>query len=182
MTELPLEIRVPIFTYGALYTDQDFDCVYPPSVLTGLSEQAIKVARSVAPGISENDIWASGFSDGYSSEDLQVTDALKLGRGPSTMHKQLAEEQVDGFEGNLPIYYATPMSGILHRTPKDNPLSYIRNIPGVGYLALYDGKAISTDLNLCVTAKTDRHIHIAGLGAHIVRHTLAVLRLEYIDE
>lgn len=83
--------------------------------------------------------------------------------------------------GNLPIYYATPASGILDTTSEDNPLSYIGDVPGTGYLALYDGRAIMADPKLRVTEKTDRQIRIAGRGLQVMRHALAVVQLDFVD-
>lgn len=83
--------------------------------------------------------------------------------------------------GNLPIYYATPISGMLDRDPENNPLSYIGDVPGTGFLALYDGRAIAADPKLRVTEKSDWQVRIAGAGLDVMRHTLAVVRLEFVE-
>ncbi len=248
MSQLIELVALPIPIHGAEDTYNDFDVIYPQAMLIGLSHLALKAARMTAPGIRDEDVWASGFAGEYSPQMLAITDEAKLARESSAKKKSLADAEWMGFEGddsneanvverevydlrqekrhiatgldelyeqglltpskrdaarsriaeldtrikslreavravgNLPIYYATPATGILERNAENNPLSYIGEVPGTGCLALYDGRAIAADAELRVTEKSDQQIRIAGLGLHIMRHALAAVRLTFIEE
>lgn len=135
----------------------------------------------------------------YSLRDEKLRLAKELanldGQGLLTPGKQAdararigeLNEQIDAIRaasqagGNLPIYYATPVSGMLDRNPENNPLSYIGDVPGTGFLALYNGRTAMADPTLRVTEKTDRQVRIAGPGLRVMRHTLAVARLEFVE-
>lgn len=238
-------VAPPILVNDAGDTYNEFEAIYTPDVLESISQIALHAAREIVPDIQAEDIWASGFSGGYSAPELAAIDTAKRNRPSSTLDECSLDEEWIGFEGddsnelnvteravhdlreqkqlitkrlsslheqglltpaeqaeargeiaalntqigdlrkiskakdNLPIYYATPVSGLLDTLPEDNPLSYIGDVPGVGHLALYDGRSIALDPDLRVSEKTDRQIRIAGLGLHVMRHALAVVRLEF---
>jgi len=110
------------------------------------------------------------------TEQTQARDEL------TALNTQIDDlRKVSNAKDNLPIYYATPVSGLLDTLPEDNPLSYIGDVPGMGHVALYDGRSMASDPDLRVSEKTDRQLRIAGLGLHVMRHALAVVRLEFVE-
>ncbi|HSX36244.1 MAG TPA: hypothetical protein VLH84_04915 [Patescibacteria group bacterium] len=82
----------------------------------------------------------------------------------------------------LPIYFATPFSGLRLDSSEDNPLAYIGDVPGVGHVALYNARTMVADPDLRISYKSDDQIRVAGLGLHVIRHALAVVRLEFVEE
>lgn len=234
-------------TNGLEDTYNDFEGLYPQELRNRLAAMAREVARLAEPDITEDAVWVSGFSGGYTDADLDATDAAKLAR-PSAAGKfsDSPEDDEMGFEGDdsstqnivgrdidelkrqklaivremnelgladrltptkrkegrdklaeldrqiktlqeiqaadqLPVYYATALANMREDSSEDNPLAYIGDVPGIGYIAVYDGRALSADQSVRVTYKSDAQIRIAGRGPAIARHILAVLRLEYTD-
>ncbi len=81
-----------------------------------------------------------------------------------------------------PVYFATLLHNLLEPVNEDNPVAYSGDVPGVAYLALYDGAALRQDPDLTVTNKDILQIRIAGSGAAVMRHALGVMRLIFTDE
>lgn len=96
------------------------------------------------------------------------------------LNDQIKKLQAVQAANRLPVYYATSLDYLRHDDPEDNPLAYMGSVPGIGYLALYDGRAILSDPALGVSYKSEAQIRIAGRGLAIMRHALAVVRLNFV--
>lgn len=87
-------------THGHEDTYNAFEEIYPPELLESLATLALATAQEAVPGIARNDIWVSGFSGGYSPEDLEAVDAAKLARPASKFDPSTDDLSEWGFEGD----------------------------------------------------------------------------------
>jgi len=110
---------------------------------------------------------------------LTETERAKGVEELAELDRQIREKQELQTASTLPVYFATTVSQLREVSSEDNPLAYMGDVPGVGYVVLYDGRAVAADPGLRVSWKSDEQIRIAGRGADIMRHALAVLRLEF---
>jgi len=172
---------IPIYENSLIY--YSFEELFPPKVLTDISNIALHAARTVAPDIRGEDIWVSGFSNDYTTEDLARVDATKLSH---RFHNDKSSFRfrngtLVNSEGDLPVYFATPFNYIQDTLASKNPLSYIGDARQGGRLGLYDSRTLKTDPNVYVTQNSNELVQLAGLGSHIMRHALAVVRPQFVE-
>lgn len=93
------------------------------------------------------------------------------------LNDQIAGIKVDRASQNVPVYYATPLDGLRSDDPENNPLAYTGDIPGTAHVALYDRRSLEA-AGVPISEKSPEQIRIAAFGSELMRHCLAVLRLD----
>src|SRR5690606_34952376 len=101
---LPEVVAVTIPTNGYEDTYNEFDHIYPAALRATLADLALNAVQSATQGITEADIWASGFAGEYSEAGFETADEAKLDRASAAHKLGYAPEDTDsdnfGFDGD----------------------------------------------------------------------------------
>lgn len=118
------------------------------------------------------------FESGTLTDSARLTAAAAI----NDLNQRISDLGQAKLADQLPVYYATPLSGLQSPDAEDSPLAYLGDpepdSPGV--LAIFDQTSLQ-EAGIRIEEKSEAQTRIITTGAELMRHCVAIVHIHFTE-